>query len=899
MTNEASPNYLNILDCTNIPIETQNLALSIHEPFNISIPSGSNRLSPSVENIPIETSNTSTNKNLSHGRASSNLNIQSETIRLSLSNFKNIETPNETNIENFNNNYIPLNINIPLEPEVNISNNDYLREFIALSPISSFGSISSESDESETESEIESENNDRESEFGPFENEPNTENECIEDVDFNFFENSTPIHPSLNCSRSEVLMMVMMFYLKHNLSWIALTDLLALINNIFGSNILPQSKYLFRKAFPTTMKPKYHFYCQSCSLFIENLQCITCPNCDTHLNFDSSKNNNFFISLPIVPQIKEILKTNIEHILPQSSTQNRPPDFISDIFDGELYKNLNQNTDSHNLITLTINTDGVKIFKSAKKGSFWPLQFVINELDPKVRFRSENIIVCGFWFGSDPIMEVFLKPFIDEIVSTSRNILSLPFETGDFKFTLSAIILTLDTIAKDKLQKKKQFNGYMGCSYCLHPGCLVSGHQVRYCKVSEEIPLRNHKDSIEHMKEAFATKTIVNGFKSISPAVGLPCFNVIDGFCIDYMHCCLLGVVRQMLELWFDSENHSKKYYIGLRTSKIDEILCNIKPPQSIHRKPRSTTEKATWKANEFRNWVLYFSLPCLRNILDKKHYEHYALLPQSLHILLSKDIARRDIAIVRQNLSRFVDEFEILYGPINMTYNVHLLNHLTKCVENCGPLWTHSNFCFENNNGILSKYVKGTRDVGKQISSKYIFHKIIQGVSNRLPHVVLNYQLHLQKKHTHNSQVEKLSGKIKDHNLDETETIMLRENNISMTTMDSYGRFCTNNYVYCTRDYCKKTKFDNSTVYLNDDSFASIKYIFLNNNQPLFYGEKLSFNSFDYVSKLCNKLKCVSKTIPEEIKIFDVRQIKNVCVNIKANDFLYVSQFPNQIEMD
>lgn len=840
------------------------------------------------------------NNNFSNTQISSNINIPLEVIQPNVSNVSPVKMSSSILNETYND-MQAYNINVTseeIDPEVNISHCDYLRKLVALSPLLSNSTTSSESGDSETNSDFD----DRESECCFFENEPHFENEVFydEDTEYNFFEDSIPVHPNVNSTQSEVLMMVMMFYLKHNLSWSALTDLLVLINNIFGSNILPQSKFLFRKAFPTTIKPKYHFFCQSCSLYIENVQWVTCPNCNVQLNLDSSKNNNFFISLPIVSQIKEILKTNFEHILPQSHTQNKSSDYVSDIFDGVLYKSLKQNIDIYSLITLTINTDGVKIFKSTKKGSFWPLQFVINELDPKIRYKPENIIVCGFWFGSDPIMELFLKPFIDEIVSTSeKEFLSVTTGNGAFKFNISALIFTLDTIAKDKLQKKKQFNGYMGCSYCLHPGILVSNNQIRYCNVSDEIPLRTHTDSIEHMKESFATKTIVNGFKSICPAAALPNFNVIDGFCIDYMHCCLLGVVRQMLELWFDSENHREKYYIGLRASKVDEILCNIKPPQYIHRKPRSITERALWKANEFRNWVLFFSLPCLKNILEKKYYEHFALLPQSLHILLSKDIARSEIASVQQKLSKFVEEFEKLYQTINMTYNVHLLSHLSKCVENCGPLWCYSNFSFENHNGILSKYVKGTKDVVKQISSKYIFNKIIQGVSSILPQVVLNYQSILRKNNSHNIQEEKLRGKIKDHSLNEAEMVVFRENNLYMTTIDIYERFCTKNYVYCTTDYCKKMKFDNSTVFLNDGSYVSIKFIFLNNNNPYIYGQKLLFDTDNYVSKLCNQLKCVNNSLMAEMNIFDIRKVKNICVSVNTNDCLYISKIPNQIEID
>ncbi len=42
------------------------------------------------------------------------------------------------------------------------------------------------------------------------------------------------------------------------------------------------------------------------------------------------------------------------------------------------------------------------------------------------------------------------------------------------------------------------------------------------------------------------------------------------------------------------------------------------------------------------------------------------------------------------------------------MTFNVHLLHHLSVSMKNWGPLWAHSAFNFENENGQHVKLVKG-----------------------------------------------------------------------------------------------------------------------------------------------------------------------------------------------
>lgn len=65
-------------------------------------------------------------------------------------------------------------------------------------------------------------------------------------------------------------------------------------------------------------------------------------------------------------------------------------------------------------------------------------------------------------------------------------------------------------------------------------------------------------------------------------------------------------------------------------------------------------------------------------------------------------EISPEELKTCEQNLLKFVDEYEILYGVPCMTFNVHLVEHLVESVRNSGPLWETSAFPFENNIFIL-----------------------------------------------------------------------------------------------------------------------------------------------------------------------------------------------------
>lgn len=238
---------------------------------------------------------------------------------------------------------------------------------------------------------------------------------------------------------------------------------------------------------------------------------------------------------------------------------------------------------------------------------------------------------------------------------------------------------------------------------------------IRYTNLSFIPEKRTHTIALQNMMTAYETKSIVNGFKSLSPLVLIPNFDIIKSVVIDYMHNSLLGVTNQMLNLIFDSENHKSDFYIGTQIKRVDKQYLLFKPFSDISRMPRSLQERNMFKANELRNWLLYYSIPSLQNILPRKYLEHFGLFSKSLYLLLQSSISQEDIILAKQCISTFVMNYEKFYGVNHMTYNVHLLTHLPDCVLENGPLWAYSNFHFESNNGALKKFVCGTSDVVHQ----------------------------------------------------------------------------------------------------------------------------------------------------------------------------------------
>lgn len=82
----------------------------------------------------------------------------------------------------------------------------------------------------------------------------------------------------------------------------------------------------------------------------------------------------------------------------------------------------------------------------------------------------------------------------------------------------------------------------------------------------------------------------VRGFKAPSPLLKLPSFDIVDGIGIDAMHCVFLGVVKQLIGLWFISKHSGQRWDCGNAMERVDKCLLEIKPPSVITRIPKEYT---------------------------------------------------------------------------------------------------------------------------------------------------------------------------------------------------------------------------------------------------------------------------------------------------------------------
>lgn len=716
-------------------------------------------------------------------------------------------------------------------------------------------------------------------------------------------------------TKAEALLMVMSHAAKHNITGVQLDDLLTLINTLFGREILPRSKYLFNKVFKNNFDMvAFHYYCKACKTYLglqKDIQDLAfCSICESPVETNNLNNASFFISIPITPQMKVQLESlDIQNNLNYRYERSHEEHVVADIFDGEMYKNLSKRDEvlsNPNNLSFNFNSDGSPVFKSSKF-SIWPIQLHLNELPPKMRFQ--NVILAGLWFGAqEPIMPIFLKPFVDQAKSLASRGVFWKKNGVIQNSKVVGLCCCVDSKARPAMQNTTQFNGYFGCGFCLHPGTLVD-KQVRYTVTATEYPERKSNEMLADMEMAVVQNKRVRGVKGPSPLINLPHFDIVWGFVPDYMHCVLLGVAKQVTELFLHTSD--QPYYIGNPNTMrvLDNRMSCIKPPHLITRLPRPLSECKHWKASEWRAWLLFYCVPVLSGMLPQQYIKHLSLLVSSVFILLQEQITFDDINKADEMLFEFVARFQIFFGKSQMTFNVHLLTHLAKSVKLWGPLWAHSAFVFENANGCLLKLVHGTKSIASQIVNKFLMYRAIPlfstqyAISENIQKFCFANDRRLKSATKYASCTILDNGRVMETTEEEKNAYTAAQKNAPEEVV-VHKRMVHKGMVFTSINYSQSKRRKDCYVKLRNGTYGEIQSIVSTSDEIPDICVLLKKLETQDVFPLCQGYGCIShiklvQRIAFPLCLFLVKEVVQKCVVLKTSNETYICDFPNAHERD
>ena len=509
---------------------------------------------------------------------------------------------------------------------------------------------------------------------------------------------------------------------------------------------------------------------------------------------------------------------------------------ITDITDGSAYRSLmddnkflsgSENTN----ITATFNTDGICLFKSTHV-ELWPLYVVINELPPHMRFARENILLLGIWQGrGKPPFQSFLTAFGKEITKLFNNGVKINFDGKDICVKLAIICASVDLQAKAGVLNMTLFNGAFACITCEEEGFVAAqgkGHTRCYpYRLPESRSSMRSNDSVLQCMRKGSTQNRCKGFKG-QCGIQFPVFNIVTGFVPDYMHGILLGTCKTLMTLWFAPKNSRQPYFIGNQLPVISSRHSNIKPVDYMVRLPRNIEKDyASLKATEYQAWLLYYGLPCLKDILPMSYLDHFSLLSEAVHLLLSDTINQEILNRASVLLDLFYKQFQPLYGDGSCGLNVHNIGaHLADFVHLWGPIWAWSCFSFEDINSMVLKSTHGTGNVTKQIMQMKEAESVIKIKCDSENAICVKPWSKL--KVFNNCEV---AGKLIGINADEqyNEEFLQLTNAKNICSIKKVTRVLLNGHKLYSEMYTRMKKRNCNCVLLKDGGKAMIKFFIVN----------------------------------------------------------------------
>lgn len=689
-------------------------------------------------------------------------------------------------------------------------------------------------------------------------------------------------------SPAEMLFMIMEFVVKNKITLTGMSQMISIINNTFPEPILPASRYMIDKLFNSKDNIEYHAVCIECGRYVGQFECsstsVNCSACETLIDLKHLSSQNFFvISDPSEIIVSYLLENKEEY---EKVLERRENNDYCDIYDGECYKKLKNELilkDDEKYVTVSFNTDGAPCFKSSRY-SIWPIYLIINELPPQIRFKCT--ITCGLWFGkSKPDMKVFLKPLVTMLNRLSSVGFECNFNGVPSLIKVYCVVAPVDSVARAPMQGTVQFNGHYGCNWCYHPGNYLF-KSMRYDNLENYPESRDHEKMLQHMEQSIETNHPVFGVKYPSPLINLKGFDIVNGFCPEYMHFWM-GLVKQITMYLLRCLD--KDQIVDLNS-----LILNIKVPNQLGRLTRSLDEIKDWKAKEWENWALYYSIPLLSLYIEDQYISHWAIMCDSLHIFLKTSITPEEIERTDKDLHLFVASVESLYSKAAMTYNCHQLLHVGESVSNWGPLWAHSAYVFESANGDLLDAIKCARGVIQQIfrylqlqrSLKVLKDSIYQNCS-----VVI--------KDFCDRVIEKEIKKcIKPRNIRYFGSEMMLEDNIldqfQLHDKDYkvFSRMIKDKCIYGSCERANLRSCD-SFARLEDGRYIEIHSFLVDekNSEELTICKVIGTRPNRF-SKIIQEVESVSDTF----MLISTEQISTICVHMKVRDVNYICNVPHLI---
>ena len=221
----------------------------------------------------------------------------------------------------------------------------------------------------------------------------------------------------------------------------------------------------------------------------------------------------------------------------------------------------------------------------------------------------------------------------------------------------------------------------------------------------------------------------VSGVIGKTPFMSLKSFVAYESSPCDIMHLLFINIPKFKFHLWssFETEGLQEDYKLNRRCLKeISEDLQReaFHLPHAFGRKLRDIKKcSGSFKAEEWKLWVLRYSLPLLKGRLPKKHWDGWGNYVRLRAICVQKVVSYDHVEELRRCAIEYFLHYQACYARKEfermhlMRHAFHYFLHIADSTLAAGPLANVSQFPMERHIGHLSGSVVACRDPSENIT--------------------------------------------------------------------------------------------------------------------------------------------------------------------------------------
>ena len=274
---------------------------------------------------------------------------------------------------------------------------------------------------------------------------------------------------------------------------------------------------------------------------------------------------------------------------------------------------------------------------------------------------------------------------------------------------------------------------------------------------------------------------------------------------IDDLHTIYLGIVKRMIDHYFDSrvfgrDNQLREVNSQMALNAGSSDIATLQTFDSF----------ANWKGKDFKNFLFHYGLPLLVVYCQNDEIiENFRCLQESIYTMSTKYISEFDMNVVSEKIGQFLRGVKNIFGFDKISPNFHELAHLPDIAKYSGPLWLHSTFDFEGFNLTIRNFVRSSLRPELQIIDRL---NLVKSIESDVAEIV-DWDADLK---------EKLIN-LRPNIIDDR-SIKLLGSARTENSESYYLRASIGPIKICTAEYSAKFKKTDNFVFQNGDIYSIIK---------------------------------------------------------------------------